>query len=220
MADNVIKPDPSGLEMVANRLAKNKLARGFQNPLTVIRNNNPGFILVVGMMMGASIGFAGTYLRPMAESLEIEQIQLLFFVYNGVAFVSRLLFRRAPQVLGLRATILVGFGFMAVGILLFLPMRSESWLWIPALACGLGHSFLFPSVIAACTNKFPDNQRGVSSNLILAMYDAGILVGMPAIGAVLTVSRAKDFPEYPAAILFLFVSITAVSIAYWFVGRR
>ena len=72
-----------------------------KNPLPIVWRQRPGFILVVGMMMGLTIGFAGTYLRPLAESLEIVQIQSFFLIYNITAFVARLLFRRAPQVFGI-----------------------------------------------------------------------------------------------------------------------
>lgn len=196
-------------------LAQSKKRRQAVNPLSIIRQNNPGFILVAGMTMGLGLGFAGTYLRPMAELLEIQQIKIFFLVYNAVAFSSRLIFRRAPQVLGLQITILLGFAFLAVGFLLYLPMQTASHLWAPAAAIGLGHSFLFPSVIAACTSKFPESQRGVSTNLILAMYDAGILVGMPCIGVMLTLARAKGWLAYPIVIVVMFCVIVLVALVNW-----
>ncbi len=130
--------------------------RQSENPMTVlwtvIWKNKPGFILIVGMTMGMTIGFPGTYIRPMAQSLDIDRIKVFFLVYNGVAFFSRLTFRRAPQVLGLKKTILMGFGFMSLSMLLYLPLNDERGLWLPAAAGGVAHCFLFPSVITACTN--------------------------------------------------------------------
>lgn len=202
------------------RLRDSKSKRQSANPLKVIWQNNPGFILVVGMTMGLSIGFAGTYLRPMTESLGIQQIKIFFLVYNAVAFTCRLCFRRAPQLLGLRTTILLGFAFMAIGFLLYLPLQTAGHLWAPAAVGGLGHSFLFPSVVAACTNQFPDHQRGVSANLILAMYDMGILIGMPCIGILLTLARLNHWPTYPLVIIAMFCVITAVSLLYWQRPRR
>ena len=197
------------------RLVQSKKGRHAVNPLSVIRENNPGFILVAGMTMGLALGFAGTYLRPMAEAMNIQQIKIFFLVYNAVAFSSRLIFRRAPQVLGLQTTILLGFVFLAIGFLLYLPMQTASHLWAPAAVAGLGHSFLFPSVVAACTNKFPDNQRGVSTNLILAMYDAGILIGMPCIGVLLTIARLNNWSPYPIVIVALSCVIVLVAFVNW-----
>ncbi len=189
--------------------------RPIGNPLTFLWKNRPGFILVVGMMMGLSIGFAGTYLRPLAESLGINQIKTFFVVYNVTAFVSRLLFRRTPEILGLKNTICLGFGFFFLSMLCYLGLKSESGFWLPAIAGGLGHSFLFPSVVAACTEQFDQASRGIATNLILAMYDAGVFVGMPAIGLILTTARANQLPAYPSAIFFIcFLILLVVSTFY------
>ena len=144
-----------------------------QGPLRMVWNRRPGMILVMGMLMGLSISFPGTFLRPMAEENNIDNIRTFFVVYNIAAFISRLLFRHAPQVLGLKPTILIGFGFMALSMLLYLPVKSAADFWMPALAGGLAHSFLFPSVIASCTHRFPIQQRGLATHLILAMHAAG-----------------------------------------------
>lgn len=192
-------------------LRETRVGRKKENPVTVVWKTNPGFILIVGMTMGMTIGFPATYMRPLAESLNIDRIMLFFLVYNIAAFVSRLSFRHAPQVLGLRNTILTGFGFMALSMLLYLPLKNESGLWLPALAGGIAHSFLFPSVIAACTNQFPEHQRGVSTNLILAMYDLGFLIGMPAIGIILTTARHYGWSPYPLAVEAIFLTILIVA---------
>ena len=179
-----------------------------------IWRNRPGLILLVGALMGLSIGFPGTFLRPLAESHGISHIKTFFIVYNLVAFTSRLLFRRAPQVLGLKPTILLGFGFMAASMLLYLPLRSVAGFWWPAAAGGMAHSFLFPSVVASCTNRFPIAQRGLATHLILAMYDLGVLVGMPMIGLIVTQSRAMGRDPYATAIEVLCGVIVVVSLAY------
>lgn len=189
------------------------------NPLRVIWNSKPGFILVVGMLMGLAIGFPGTYLRPFAESLDIENIKSFFIIYNVVAFVSRLLFRKAPQILGLSNTILIGFGFMSLSMLLYLPLQNESHFWLPATAGGLAHCFLFPSVIAACTNAFATVHRGIATQLILGMYDLGVLVGMPVIGFMVTEARAKGMQPYPFTIKMLFGTIVVVSLAYLLIEK-
>ena len=191
----------------------------FDNPLRVIWNSKPGFILVIGMLMGLTIGFPGTYLRPFAESLDIDNIKTFFIIYNVVAFVSRLLFRRAPQVLGLSSTILLGFGFMSLSMLLYLPLQNESYFWLPATAGGLAHCFLFPSVIAACTNAFATRHRGIATQLILGMYDVGLLVGMPVIGIMVTEARSKGLEPYPFTIKTLFGTIVIVSLVYLFIEK-
>ena len=191
----------------------------FENPLRVIWKSQPGFILVIGMLMGLTIGFPGTYLRPFAESLNIENIKSFFIIYNVVAFVSRLLFRNAPQVLGLSNTILLGFGFMALSMSLYLPMQSREEFWLPATAGGLAHCFLFPSVVAACTNRFSKTHRGIATQLILGMYDLGVLIGMPVIGYLVIEARAKGLEPYPFTIKSLLGTIVTISLIYLAIER-
>ena len=190
-----------------------------KNPLPIIWHQWPGFILVVGMMMGLAIAFAHTYLRPLAESLEIIQIQTFFLIYNITAFIARLLFRRAPQLLGLKFTITVGFSFFFLAMLLFMFIESERGFILPAALGGLGHSFLFPSVIAACTNRFRREDRGVATNLILAMYDAGVFFGMPLVGKILTEAPKFGYAAYPSALTALCTMIAAVSLIYLLTGK-
>ncbi len=191
-----------------------------QGPLRMVWNRRPGMILVMGMLMGLSISFPGTFLRPMAEENNIDNIRTFFVVYNIAAFISRLLFRHAPQVLGLKPTILIGFGFMALSMLLYLPVKSAADFWMPALAGGLAHSFLFPSVIASCTHRFPIQQRGLATHLILAMYDSGTLIGMPLVGLIVTRAREVGWPPYPAAIATLCGLIVVTSLVYLVIDRE
>ena len=202
-----------------SRTLTQPLKKQAENPIRIIWKNNPGFILVVGMLMGLTIGFPGTYLSPFAESLNIDNIKSFFIIYNVTAFVSRLIFRRAPQALGLPITILLGFGFMALSMLLYLPLQNETGFWLPATAGGLAHSFVFPSVIAACTNQFPVIHRGVATQLSLGMYDAGVLVGMPIIGFMVTTSRAKGLEPYPFTIKTMFGIIVSICLVYLFTER-
>jgi predicted MFS family arabinose efflux permease len=181
---------------------------------------NPGFLLFVGALMGMTIGFPANFLRPWAKSLEIEQIKVYFITYNLVAFSSRLAFRRAPQRLGLKPTITLAWAFMAMSMLLYLPVRNENTLWIPAAAAGLAHSFMFPSVIAACSLSFPVQHRGLATNLILAMYDTGVVVGMPFIGFVVTTSPELGLDPYPTTFLLLFVLIGLTALMFLLLGFR
>jgi MFS family permease len=184
-----------------------KTNQPFRNPLNLVRRQNPGFILVVGMLMGMTIGFPGIFLRPLAESLNIEGIKVFFLVYNITAFVSRLLFRRAPEFLGLNRTIVVGYLFFLGSLLLFMRAETEAGFWMPALLGGLGHSFLFPSVIAKCTSQFAKEDRGVAASLILAMYDMGVLFGMPMIGKIIADADQYGWPSYPSALTVMCVCI-------------
>ena len=171
--------------------------------------------------MGVTIGFPSNFLRPWTKSLLIEEIKVFFIVYNVVAFSSRIMFRRAPQSLGLERTILLALGFMIASFLLYLVVEQVGgMLWLPAIAAGLAHSFLFPSVITACSNAFPNRHRGLAMNMILGMYDLGVLLGMPAIGFIVTESPALGWKAYPTTFLAIAVLIGVVALAFARLGIR
>lgn len=163
----------------------------------LLKKHHPGFLLVVAAMMGLSISIPGTFLRPFAEEQNIDQIKSFFLVYNIVAFVARISFRRAPEILGLRNAILLGLFFMSLSMFSYTLVTSTSTLIFPAIVGGLAHSFLFPSVVAGGTAFFPRENRGLATSLILAMYDFGVLIGSPFVGISVTGSRMFNLPAYP-----------------------
>lgn len=182
---------------------------------SLLRNHHPGFLLVVAGVMGMSISLPGNFLRPFAAEQGIEQIKWFFLVYNVVAFAARVLFRRAPQVLGLRNAILLGLFFMALSMLLYSIVDSTATLIWPAVAGGLAHSFLFPSVVAGGTAFFPKENRGLATSLVLAMYDIGVLIGSPLVGISVTSARSMDLPEYPLTFCVVSVILTATGLVLW-----
>ncbi len=191
-----------------------------KNPFRTIASAKPGFVLVLGALMGMTIGLPGTFLRPFAASLEIDRINIFFVVYNVTAFTSRLIFRKAPQQLGLKRTICLGYFLMMVSMILYLNVNSYNALIWPALVGGLAHCFLFPSIVALCTEYFSTANRGVATNLILAMYDFGSLVGMPLVGMILTQSRAWGLAPYGTTFICMAAIIGLTLSLYVIVDSR
>ncbi len=186
----------------------------------LLQKYHPGFLLVVAIVMGLTISLPGTFLRPFAQQQGVENIKLFFLVYNIVAFVSRLTFRRAPEYLGIRNTILLGLFFMALSMLLYLAVDSAGSLLYPAVAGGLAHSFLFPSVVAGGTAFFPRENRGLATSLILAMYDTGQLIGAPLVGISLTSARYLELPDYPLTFMIVCVLILLSGLTLWLMYGR
>ena len=178
----------------------------------LLKKHHPGFLLIVAAIMGLSISIPGTFLRPFAAEQNIDQIKMFFLVYNIVAFVSRISFRRAPEVLGLRNAILLGLFFMSLSMFSYTLVESTTTLIIPAIAGGLAHSFLFPSVVAGGTAFFPRENRGLATSLVLAMYDVGVLIGSPLVGISVTGSRMVDLPAYPLTFCIVGVIMLGVGL--------
>ena len=188
--------------------------------LAIVRKHHPGFLLVVGIAMGLGISLPHAFLRPYAKTLDIDELKTFFLCYTTVAFVARVMTRKLPDVLGFRWAILVGLFFLAASMPAYLLVTNVWTLAIPATIAGLAHAFLFPAVVASACESFPVDHRGTATSLILGMFDIGVLVGAPLIGSLLTLTRMLEIASYPTMFLTVSISLSAVAIAFYFLGRK
>jgi MFS family permease len=192
--------------------------RGYKHPmpapcpsaLGLVRRCHPGMLLAVVIVMGMALNLPSTFLPTYAADLGIERIALFFTVYSLAAVVTRVVTRRWPARLGLRAMVSLGVVALAGSQLLFLPVRGEWDLWLPGVGYGMAHAVLFPASLAVGNSRFPEQHRGLGTVLILAAWDIGSLVGMPAAGAVLHYSQTVGLPPYPT--LFLLMAALAAMV--------
>jgi MFS family permease len=185
-----------------------------QSLWSLLRRHRPGTILLVGIAMGLGLGLPQTFLRTYAAQLAIPRIGLFFLVYCAAAVITRVVTRRWPERFGTRRIILLGLGGIAVSLVLFLPVRAEWLLMVPAITYGCSHAILFPSVVAAGGLAFPAHNRGLATVLVLAANDVGQLVGAPTAGAALQYSECFGLPPYPTMFLLMAGLLTAVGLCY------
>ena len=169
-------------------------------------------LLLVGAILGLVVSFPGNFLRPYTATLNLDRMMLFFWTYNFVAFATRIIFRRAAERIGIENMIKIGLAAFAASMLSYITVRGQLSLMLPAIVGGVGHAFLFPAVVASVTSLFPASKRGRATNMTLASYDIGVLVGAPFVGWILTQSRQSRIPEYPVmfACLALLVASTLV----------
>jgi MFS family permease len=183
----------------------------------VVRRYHPGAILLVAAGMGLILGLPHTFVRAYTAELDIPRIRIFFLVYASVAFVVRIFTRRLADQIGPRPVILCGLTSAAASMLLYLGVRSEASLAIPAVLAGTAHALLFPAVLAGGCATFPSRYRGIATTLMLASFDTGQLIGQPAIGSTIRAARWLDLPAYPT--MFLGVSVTVIVLALFYACR-
>ncbi|NLF74024.1 MAG: MFS transporter [Candidatus Anammoximicrobium sp.] len=171
----------------------------------LIRRYHPGRIMVMGVAMGFGLGLPSTFVRTYAAELDIPRIGWFFTVYAVTAILTRVVARRLPEQYGLRPVVLAGLGLVMVSQFLFLIVHSEWALMIPSVTYGIGHAILFPAGFAEGCCTFPPRYRGLGTSLMLATYDAGLLIGAPTAGLLVHFGQAMGWPGYPT--MFLGVSI-------------
>lgn len=184
----------------------------------VFRRHNPGVVLAVGVGLGAGVVFLQTFLRTYLQELGIGGMGLFFSVYAASAVVTRVVTRRWVERYGARRMIFLGMGGLALAQLLMLSVTAEWRLCIPALAFGIAHAMLFPSVVAAGTLGFPECHRGLATTVVLATWDVGLMIGAPLQGAILHFSGKVGLSPYPA--LFCATALLLLGTLAWYAWER
>ncbi|HEY5315736.1 MAG TPA: MFS transporter, partial [Pirellulales bacterium] len=175
-------------------------ARRRRPPLIwLLKRYHPGPVLLMGMATGFGLGLPPIFLRPYAVELGIGQLGTFFYPYMFVAFVTRLAIRRLPAVIGIRGMMLVGLANLAIGMLLFVPVREAWHLYVPAVFLGVAHACMFPAVVAGGSTTFPARYRGLGTAVMLAMFDVGNCIGPPAFGAVWQFAERRGWGPFQTA---------------------
>ena len=180
----------------------------------VLRHHQPGTILLVGIISGATISMPATFLRPFAAQLGISRIGLFFAVCAASAVTTRILTRRLPERLGLPPLVLFGLAVMVVSQCLFLLVRCQWQLAVPGVTFGVAQGILFPTVTAAASGSFPRQHRGLGITLILAAFDLGPLIGAPVVGMILHASGLLGLPGYSTVFLAMAGCVMTVGMCY------
>ncbi|OYV89141.1 MAG: hypothetical protein B7Z73_07145, partial [Planctomycetia bacterium 21-64-5] len=185
--------------------------------LLVLRRYHPGAVLWAGAAAGFGLGLPTIFLTRYAAELHIPKLAVFFWIYAPTAFVTRMLIRQLPQRWGVRPMVLCGMTSLSLGTLSFLLVKTEWQFVFPAVLIGIAHAFVFPAAVAGGSGAFPLRYRGLGTTLVLAMFDIGNLIGMPAVGEMVYWYGKMGLPDYPATFVTASAAIFATGAAYtWF----
>lgn len=187
--------------------------------LTLLRMHQPGFVLAVGVATGAALSLPQTFLRTYAADLHITRISVFFTVVAVTAVITRIADRRIVHRVGLTKMIFAGIALMALAQVLYLVVRREWDLVFPGLSYGVAQAILYPMIAAVGTGTFPVHSRGLGITLVLAAFDVGQLIGAPAAGGILHLSRLVGLPGYPTLFVAMAAVLTMVGVFYWWTLR-
>jgi len=158
-------------------------AAGGERPgLALIRRYWPGPVMLVGAVFSMVFCMQMAFLERLAEARGFRDIKLFFLVYAPTAIALRVAFRRIPERLGRRPTVVLGMVLMAAGLFVLSAARAQHHLLLPGLLMGAGHCFIFPSMVDLAAACFPLRYRGIGTSCILGAGDAGMLFGFVVLG--------------------------------------
>jgi MFS family permease len=178
----------------------------------------PGWIVAVAMMMGMALVVPTTFLTRFRDARGLSGLATFFWFYAPTAILMRVFGRHLPERIGRRTAALIGMGFLASSMIMYLWIDSDWQLAFPALAAGTGHALLFPSVTTLGADAFPERHRATGTTLILGFLDFGMMWGAPVLGAVI------DHWGFDAMFAVSTAAIVAATIGFagasWLRSRR
>lgn len=176
------------------------------------RRHWPGTIVLVSIVFTAILTIHITFLERLAHDRGFDDIRYFFYAYAPTAIGIRIVFRRAPQVIGRRRICVVGLVVLGLGTLLLIPVGAEWHLVFPALLTAVGHALVFPSMVDLTAQSFPPERRGVGTSVALGAGDFGFILGGVAWGQLI---EARGF----ATVFVIGAGITWLT-ALLYVWRR
>ncbi len=186
----------------------------------LLRRYHPGAIMLASAAMGFGLALPTVFLRPFAQSINLDRIAVFFAVYAPAAFAVRVLMRPFPERYGNRPVILAGFAALVGSVGSFLWVSQPWQLCVPAVLMGTSHALLFPTITAEGASAFPERYRGLGTTVMLAMLDLGQLVGAPAVGGLLKAAEAAKLPAYPTMFAAVALVLTTIVCLYAALSRK
>lgn len=141
-------------------------------------------IWVVGSLVGVAGAGVYTFVKMLVEQEHVGTVGLFFTAYALSAIVLRVFFGWVPDRFGIKRTLLPAVVAYGVALAILALAHDTTTMMIAGILAGFGHGFSFPILSALVITRAHPADRGSAMALFTAIFDAGILIGSPMLGAV------------------------------------
>ena len=144
-----------------------------------------------------------TFMRTFVDETGVGTVGLFFGTYAGTAILMRLLFGWLPDRVGRLRVFYPAVVLYSIGFLVLAFASSPIHIVIAGIFSGIGHGFGFPILLGLVVDRSPAPDRGSTIAFFTALFDVGLLIGGPLLGAIISGSG------YPA----MFVTAAIITLA-------
>ena len=162
----------------------------------------------LGSVFAVALTATFTFLKTYVMETGIGSVGLFFTAYSAAGVLLRLFFGWVPQRIGQKRALFPALGMFAAGYVLLALAPDARAVLVAGTLCGLGHGFTFPILLGLVVTRARAAERGAAMSLFTALFDGGVLVGAPALGAVIRLAG------YPAMFTSAAVMVVAGAIAF------
>lgn len=140
---------------------------------------------LMGFSFGIAIASYYTFLRTFIDHAGVGSMGLFYSTYSAAAIALRVALGWLPDRVGMRRTLMPALMATVVGLWVLQGAQTDLDVALAGLLTGTGHAFVFPILSALVVTRAADHERGAALSMYTALFDLGLLVGSPVLGAVL-----------------------------------
>jgi MFS family permease len=170
-------------EMAAAAAARgDELRGGFRKVLA-----QPNLRAVWGITTVFALALAAmfTFLKTFVMDTDTGSVGGFFSAYAGVALGFRIFLGWLPDRVGPKRVLFPALVTLAVGFLALAWANGDRDVLLAGALCGAGHGYTFPLLFGMVVNRARNADRGTAMAIYTALFDLGVLVGGPFLGAVI-----------------------------------
>lgn len=168
---------------------------------------------IVGVFSLVLTGYF-TFMRTFVDSTGIGSVGIFFAFYATTAILVRVVGSRLPTRFGEKRVLMPALAALVVGFVVLARAESVVDVAVAGVLSGIGHGYAFPILFAFTVTRTPEEVRGASLSFFTALFDVGVLIGGPLLGAII------EGAGYPAMFLTAGALLTFAMVTYYVWDRR
>lgn len=129
-----------------------------------------------------------TFVKRFVDETGLASVGAFFTAYAGAAILLRLTLGWLPDRIGPKRVLLPALSMVVAGFALLAYARDSTQVIAAGALFGLGHGFTFPVLFGIVVTRAQDTDRGSAMGIFTALFDLGLVIGGPLIGALIVVS--------------------------------
>lgn len=137
-----------------------------------------------GVIFATAIMAHFAFLKTFVLAKGFGSVGLFFGLYAGMAILLRLGWGSLPERIGPKRVLMPAMVATALGFVVLALATGDFHIAVAGILCGAGHGFTFPILLGLVVTRARQNERGAALSIFTALFDAGMLVGSPLLGAI------------------------------------
>lgn len=139
----------------------------------------------LGTVFSVALTAFFVFVRRYVDETGIGSVGLFFSTYTAAALLLRVTLGWLPDRAGPKRVLGPALVSLVAGFLWMARAGDATDLAVAGLFCGVGHGFAFPILFGLVVTRTPEANRGVAMACFTALFDIGLLVGGPVLGALI-----------------------------------